>query len=168
MRNRIQVSLGVSALALFLTASMGAQQSQSTTQAPPAAPPQTQPAGPPTSDQPAPPPTDQTTTPSASSQGSPAGQGQSSQTPDQATPPAGGSATTGGATAGPGNSAAQASGVQTFSGTIVKQGDKYMLQDEASGQTYDVDHQDEVQKYVGKRVRVHGTLDPSGKTIRLQ
>lgn len=162
MNNRIKLSLGVSALALLFSVSLSAQQSQTpNTQAPPAAPPQTQPAGPPNSDQPAPPPTDQTTAPS--SQSSPAGQGQSNQAPDQATPPAGGSATTGGA-----NSAAQAGGVQTFSGTVVKQGDKYMLQDESSGQTYDVDHQDEVQKYVGKRVRVHGTLDPSGKMIHLQ
>lgn len=43
-----------------------------------------------------------------------------------------------------------------------------MLQDEASGQTYDIDHQDEVQKYEGKRVKVHGTLDASGKMIHLQ
>jgi Protein of unknown function (DUF5818) len=59
-------------------------------------------------------------------------------------------------------------GAQAFSGTIVKQGDRYMLQDAASGQTYDLDHQTEVQKYVGKRVKVHGTLDPTGKMIHLQ
>lgn len=43
-----------------------------------------------------------------------------------------------------------------------------MLHDESTGQTYDLDHQDEVQKYAGKRVRVHGTLDPTGKMIHLQ
>jgi hypothetical protein len=63
---------------------------------------------------------------------------------------------------------AQPTGVQSFSGTVVKSGDKYMLHDEASGQTYDIDHQDEVQKYEGKRVKVHGTLDASGKMIHLQ
>src|SRR5262245_53386279 len=36
---------------------------------------------------------------------------------------------------------------QTFSGTIVKQGDKYVLQEESSGTTYDVDHQAEVKKF---------------------
>jgi hypothetical protein len=65
-------------------------------------------------------------------------------------------------------SAQSPTGVQAFSGTIVKQGDRYMLQEAASGQTYDLDHQTEVQKYVGKRVKVHGTLDPSGKMIHLQ
>jgi hypothetical protein len=57
---------------------------------------------------------------------------------------------------------------QTFTGTIVKAGDKYVLQDTASGTTYDVDHQNEVKQYEGKKVRVHGTLDPSGKMIHLQ
>jgi uncharacterized protein YdeI (BOF family) len=68
----------------------------------------------------------------------------------------------------PSAQAAQPNGTQAFSGTIVKSGDRYMLQDESSGQTYDLDHQDEVQKFAGKRVRVHGTLDPNGKMIHLQ
>jgi uncharacterized protein YdeI (BOF family) len=57
---------------------------------------------------------------------------------------------------------------QTFSGTITKQGDKYVLQDEGSGTTYDVDHQAEVKKFEGKKVRIHGTLDPNGKLIHIQ
>ncbi len=57
---------------------------------------------------------------------------------------------------------------QVFSGTIVKVGDRYMLHDETSAQTYDLDHQDQVQKFAGKRVRVHGTLDQNGKMIHLQ
>jgi len=61
-----------------------------------------------------------------------------------------------------------AAGVQTFTGTVVKQGDKYMLQDAASGTTYDIDHQDEVKKFEGKKVRVHGTLDAGGKMIHVQ
>lgn len=64
--------------------------------------------------------------------------------------------------------AAPANGSQVFSGTIVKVGDRYMLHDDASAQTYDMDHQDQVQKFAGKRVRVHGTLDPTGKMIHLQ
>jgi glucose/arabinose dehydrogenase len=59
-------------------------------------------------------------------------------------------------------------GSSEFIGTVVKQGDKYMFQDAASGQTYDIDHQDEVKKFEGKKVRVHGTLDPSTKTIHVQ
>jgi uncharacterized protein YdeI (BOF family) len=65
-------------------------------------------------------------------------------------------------------SGANANGTQTFTGTIVKQGDKYVFQDAATNQTYDIDHQDEVRKFEGKRVRVHGTLDPSGKMIHVQ
>jgi rare lipoprotein A (peptidoglycan hydrolase) len=60
------------------------------------------------------------------------------------------------------------SGSSEFIGTVSKQGDKYVFQDAASGQTYDIDHQDEVKKFDGKKVRVHGTLDPSTKTIHVQ
>jgi Protein of unknown function (DUF5818) len=125
------------------------QQGQSTGQQaqPPAAPPAAQTPAPPTSDEPAPP-------PSAQSPAAPAG---GNAPPSSATPSTG--------TAG---QPSQANGVQAFSGTIVKIGDRYMLHDEATGQTYDLDHQDEVQKYAGKRVRVHGTLDPTGKMIHLQ
>lgn len=58
-------------------------------------------------------------------------------------------------------------GSQIFTGTVVKQGAKYMLQDD-SGTTYDIDHQDEVKKFEGKKIRVHGTLDPNGKMIHVQ
>jgi hypothetical protein len=57
---------------------------------------------------------------------------------------------------------------QSFSGTIVKAGDKYVLQDADSGKTYDIDHQDQVKQYEGKKVRVHGTLDASGRMIHVQ
>jgi uncharacterized protein YdeI (BOF family) len=63
---------------------------------------------------------------------------------------------------------AQQPGVQVFTGMIVKSGDKYVLQDSASNTTYDIDHQDEVKQYEGKKVRVHGTLDSSGKMIHVQ
>ena len=45
-----------------------------------------------------------------------------------------------------------------------KQGDKYVLKDDA-GKTYDIDHQTDVAKFEGKRVRVQGTLDETGKKI---
>lgn len=56
---------------------------------------------------------------------------------------------------------------QTFAGTILKSGDKYILQD-MSGNKYDIDHQEIVAKYEGKKVRVNGTLDPDGKTIHVK
>ncbi|HEY1264262.1 MAG TPA: DUF5818 domain-containing protein [Terriglobales bacterium] len=57
--------------------------------------------------------------------------------------------------------------VQTFMGTVVKAGDKYVLQD-TSGKSYDLDNQDLVKSYEGKQVRVKGTLDPDGKTIHIK
>ena len=59
-------------------------------------------------------------------------------------------------------------GTQTFTGTVVKQGDKFVLQDSATGKSYDIDHQDQVKQFEGKRVRVHGTLDASSNTIHIQ
>jgi cytoskeletal protein RodZ len=63
---------------------------------------------------------------------------------------------------------AQSADSQSFTGTIVKSGDKYVFQDAATGNTYDIDHQEELQKYEGKKVKVHGVLDASGKMIHVQ
>ncbi len=68
----------------------------------------------------------------------------------------------------PGSQAGQTQGTQTFTGVIVKSGDKYVLQDASTGTNYDIDHQDLVSQHVGRKVRVNGTLDPDGKTIHLQ
>jgi uncharacterized protein DUF5818 len=57
--------------------------------------------------------------------------------------------------------------VQTFAGTIIEAGDKYVLQD-ANGTTYDIDRQDLVKSHEGKKVRINGTLDPDGKTIHVK
>ena len=62
----------------------------------------------------------------------------------------------------------QQPGVQVFTGMIVKSGDKYVLQDSASNATYDIDAQDQAKPFEGKKVRVHGTLDPNGKMIHVQ
>jgi uncharacterized protein YdeI (BOF family) len=81
----------------------------------------------------------------------------SQQTPPSQTPDAG--AQQSGRSASP-----NATDSQIFSGTVQKQGDKYVLKDD-SGKIYDIDHQPEVAKFDGKRVRVQGTLDPSGTKI---
>ena len=60
-----------------------------------------------------------------------------------------------------------ASDSQVFSGTVVKSGDKYVLKDDA-GKTYEIDHQDDVKKFEGKRVRVQGTLDVTGTKIQVK
>jgi hypothetical protein len=86
----------------------------------------------------------------------------SNQSPEAGTPanrtPQSGSAASGAATD---------TGSQTFSGTVTKRGDKYVLKDD-SGKTYDIDHQDEVKKFDGKRVRVQGTLDPATNKIMVK
>ncbi len=81
------------------------------------------------------------------------------QTPDQTQTPDSKTA--------PSASAPSASDTQSFSGTVVKSGDKYMLKDDA-GKTYDIDHQDEVKKFEGKRVKVQGTLDATGTKITVK
>lgn len=118
-------------------------------------------------------PAPQTQQPVPESQQTPQQQPPAAQTPDSSQqtpqqpadqPPSG--------QAGPQTSGSQAqsdsASGQSFTGTIVKQGDKYMLQDAASGTTYDIDHQDEVKKFEGKKVKVHGTLDSTGKKILVQ
>jgi hypothetical protein len=64
-------------------------------------------------------------------------------------------------------SPSQQTQVQTFAGTIMKSGDKYVLQD-SNGTSYDVDRQDLVKSHEGKKVRINGTLDPDGKTIHVR
>ena len=99
-------------------------------------------------------------------QSTPDTQAPSSQTPDTTTPPPSSRTPESGAQGSAADSGA-AAGTQTFSGTVVKQGDKYVLKDD-SGKTYDIDHQDEVKKFEGKRVRVQGTLDPSTNKIMVK
>lgn len=126
---------------------------------------------------PTPAPSTPDSTPSAQSPSSqsPSQSPDSTQTPDSTTPssrmpqsgsqdasPSGSSSATGSA-----SSAAGAGESQTFSGTVTKAGDKYVLKDDA-GHTYDIDHQDEVKKFEGKRVRVQGTLDPTTNKIMVK
>ncbi len=58
--------------------------------------------------------------------------------------------------------------VHIFTGTIAKSGEKFVLQESSGGNTYDIDRQDIVKDLEGKKVRVHGILDPDGKTIHVQ
>jgi hypothetical protein len=147
-------SLGALAMILGVGVSLNAQQTTppATTTDPAATAPQTQSSDPattptqpgdPTAQQPA-------TTPQTQTNQTP------EQQPSQSAPDTQGQATP------------SATDAQSFSGTIVKAGDKYVLQDADAGKTYDIDHQDQVKQYEGKKVRVHGTLDASGKMIHVQ
>ena len=112
------------------------------------------------------------------SQSTPQTQSPSSQTPSQSpdtqqppdqTPPPSRTPESGAQQSQSGSAAdsGAANGTQTFSGTVTKAGDKYVLKDD-SGHTYDIDHQDEVKKFEGKRVRVQGTLDPATNKIMVK
>ncbi|HEV2617602.1 MAG TPA: DUF5818 domain-containing protein [Candidatus Acidoferrales bacterium] len=57
--------------------------------------------------------------------------------------------------------------MQKFEGTIVKSKSKYILQDKTSGATYQLDNQDKAKEFVGKDVKVTGTLDPTTNTIQV-
>lgn len=141
-------TLGTFAAVLTVGISLNAQSNSTPQSSDPSASQQSQPSQP--------------TDPTAQQPSTPT-QAQPNQTPDQG----GQAAPNTPGQASPSQATTSASDSQTFSGTIVKAGDKYVLQDAASGKSYDIDHQDQVKQYEGKKVRVHGTLDASGK-IHLQ
>ena len=133
--------------------SLNAQTAPSTTPGQSTQSPDTTPSQTPSTQQPPSPETPPATQQAPSSQ-TPSSQTPPSQTPDTTAPQSGSSA----------GSATNANGSQTFTGTVVKQGDKYQLKDD-TGKTYDIDHQTDVAKFEGKRVRVQGTLDANGKIL---
>jgi outer membrane biosynthesis protein TonB len=165
VKTKIQSLSFVATLAVvFGMISWGSALAQTTPSTPTDQPtPQTQPA--PTPDTP---PSQQTpqSQPAPTPEAPPAAQQPpSSQSPDQAPTPSSkdSSPAAGASAAGTGAS----SDSQTFSGTVEKSGDKYVLKDD-SGKTYDIDHQDDVKKFEGKRVRVQGKLDDSGTKIMVK
>ena len=60
----------------------------------------------------------------------------------------------------------ESSTAQTFTGTISKEADSYVLK-VADSTSYKLDSQDQVQSFEGKRVRVTGTLDSSINLIHV-
>jgi hypothetical protein len=56
---------------------------------------------------------------------------------------------------------------QSFIGTIVKYGGKFVLQAD-HGNTYDLDHQEAVRSFEGKRVSLQGRLEAKTKLIHLE
>jgi hypothetical protein len=69
--------------------------------------------------------------------------------------------------AGPSEDAQKENAAQTFAGTILKTGAKYVLKT-AEKITYDLDDQERARKYEGKKVQVTGILDESSKLIHVQ
>lgn len=54
----------------------------------------------------------------------------------------------------------------TFTGTIMKHGDQYVLED-SSGKTYKLDDSSRAQSFEGKTVKVTGRLDRNSKMIHV-
>ena len=57
---------------------------------------------------------------------------------------------------------------QTFTGTIAKSGDTFTLNDSANKTTYTLDDTQRASQFVGKSVKVTGTLDSQTKMIHVQ
>ena len=58
--------------------------------------------------------------------------------------------------------------LKTFTGTIAKSGEQFILKEDSSKTAYHLDDQQAAGKFAGKRVRVTGVLDASNNTIRVQ
>ncbi len=58
--------------------------------------------------------------------------------------------------------------LKTFTGTIAKSGEQFILREDSSKTAYHLDDQLSAGKFAGKRVRVTGVLDASNNTIRVQ
>ena len=57
---------------------------------------------------------------------------------------------------------------ETFTGTIAKKGDQFILTDDSSKFSYALDDQQTAEKFAGKKVRVKGILDAVNNTIRIE
>src|SRR5256885_16919596 len=58
--------------------------------------------------------------------------------------------------------------VQTFTGTIVKSGEKYTLEDSTTKTSYQLDDPQKASAFNGKKVKVVGTLDAEKKLIHVE
>jgi hypothetical protein len=73
-----------------------------------------------------------------------------------------------GAIQGPAGEKSDPTTIHTFLGTITKAGNQFILDDDVSKSSYQLDDQDTASKFSGKKVRVRGTLDTTANIIRVQ
>jgi hypothetical protein len=57
---------------------------------------------------------------------------------------------------------------QSFSGTIVQSGDMLVLQDESAKTSYTLDNAEQAKLFIGRNVRVTGTIDPTTNMLRVE
>jgi uncharacterized protein YdeI (BOF family) len=72
--------------------------------------------------------------------------------------------------ASPPSSARQESqqNAKTFSGTVIKNGDTYVLSDAANKLAFVLDDAQKARQYEGKKVKVTGTVDVASNTIHVE
>jgi uncharacterized protein YdeI (BOF family) len=58
--------------------------------------------------------------------------------------------------------------LKIFTGTIAKDGDQYVLRDDSTKSSFQLDDQETAGKFANKRVRVMGVLDARNETIRVK
>ena len=59
-------------------------------------------------------------------------------------------------------------GAKTFTGTILKSGENFVLSDTATKARYLLDNQDRARTYEGKSVKVTGTIDVANNMIHIE
>lgn len=64
--------------------------------------------------------------------------------------------------------AGEATELKIFTGTIAKDGDQYVLRDDTTKSSFQLDDQETAGKFANKRVRVMGVLDARNETIRVK
>lgn len=57
---------------------------------------------------------------------------------------------------------------KTFTGTIVKKGDNFLLRDAASKTSYMLDDAQKVSQFEGKKVKVTGTVDTASNMLHVE
>jgi hypothetical protein len=57
---------------------------------------------------------------------------------------------------------------KTFSGTIIKDGENFVLNDAANKTSYMLDDTQKASQYEGKKVKVTGTVDVASNTIHVE
>jgi len=62
----------------------------------------------------------------------------------------------------------EATELKIFTGTIAKDGDQYVLRDDTTKSSFQLDDQETAGKFANKRVRVMGVLDARNETIRVK
>ena len=70
--------------------------------------------------------------------------------------------------ANPGQPGDETTKAKTFTGRIVQMGGKYVLQDNGSQSTLQLDDQDKAKQFEGQDVKVTGTLDTATHTIHVK